>query len=170
MGSAVSFASIEYSPDDGEPVTGAYEPYLAQIEAAVSNNSTPSSIATAINSVLSSAQGIPDPDLQLVYAAASLALESTYFWYDYEMSGGWSGGGGGGGGEEPIMMEMQAYSMFGAAMQKSWWTGAGVDVIACGMGVADKKWLSGAGPTGWKILAGACALYGGGGSLIYAMT
>jgi len=45
-----------------------------------------------------------------------------------------------------------------------------VDAISCGIGMADKAWLGAGGPVGWKILAGACALYGGGGSLLYAIS
>lgn len=164
----VEMQSYVYSPEDGEPVTGAYQPYVAQIEAAVEYGGTPASIASAVDAVLASAAGIPDPDLQVVYASASLALESTYYWYDYEVNYGWGGGGGGGGGGDH---QIQAMSLFGAgAFQKSWGRGAAVDAISCGIGMADKYWLSGAGPVGWKILAGACALYGGGGSLLYAIS
>jgi uncharacterized membrane protein YgcG len=174
---ATAMQSYTYSPEDGEPVTWVYQPYVIQIEAAVQSGGSPSTIAATIDAVLASAAGIPDPDLQVVYAAASLALESTYFWYHYENSGGWGGGGGGGGGGSggggggTGGYELEPMSLFGVtAFQKSWGQGAAVDAISCGMGMADKVWLGAGGPVGWKILAGACALYGGGGSLLYAIS
>jgi len=111
---SAAMQSYTYSPEDGEPVTWAYQPYVSQIEAAVEYGGSPSSIAAAIDAVLANAAGLPDPDLQVVYASASLALESTYYWYSYEYNGGWGGGGGSGGGGTGGY-ELQPMSLFGAA-------------------------------------------------------
>jgi hypothetical protein len=158
---------LQWSPDDGEPVTGAYEPYLSAIESVINSASSPAQTVSAIDAVLASAAGIPDPDLQVVYAAASLAVESAAFWYDYEAGGGWSG-------STPLETDhaVSPMSIFTLApMQaKSWKKALEVDVVSCYIGVADKVWLSAGGPVGWKALAGACALFGGGGSLIYGIS
>jgi hypothetical protein len=99
----------------------------------------------------------------VVYATASLALESTYFWYSFERNYGWGGGGG--------HHLVEPLSLFGAAaFQKSWLTGANIDAASCLIGMTDKLWLGGGGPVGWKLLGATCALYGGGGSLLYAMS
>ena len=156
---AALLAMLQYSEEDGEPVTGAFEPYVAEIQAAVDWGYSPADIANTVNSVLSRAAGIPYPDLEVVYSSASLALESSYYWYDYESGGGFAG-------EQPLVMSLFS----GSSFMKSWKGGAVADAIGCGAGVADKWFLGGAGPIGWKVLAGACLIWGGSASLAYALT
>jgi hypothetical protein len=60
--------------------------------------------------------------------------------------------------------ERMAYSIFGGMQRSRWRVIGGADVIGCAAGVADKAWLGAGGPVGWKVLAGACAVWGIGGS------
>jgi hypothetical protein len=163
MSPAALMQQYEYSPEDGEPVTGAYEPYMSQIQAAVDNAWSSSAAYAAVDQVLASASSIPEPDLLVLYAQADLALSSVSYWYDYEYSGAMDialrdryG--------EPRMEQPYMYSIFGGMQRSRWRVIGGADVIACAAGVADKWFLTAGGPPGWKILAGACAIYGIGGS------
>ena len=155
----------QYSEEDGEPVTGAYADYLPALQSAVDNAWSSTDASNAVNSVLASASGIPYADQEVLYSAADLALSSTYYWYDYEMSGGMDAAlqeRYGGSYEQPVEQQMM-YSVFGA-MAPRWRVIGGADLMGCLAGMADKYWLSGAGPVGWKILGGACAIWGIGGS------
>ncbi|HLL81437.1 MAG TPA: hypothetical protein VK420_02255 [Longimicrobium sp.] len=162
MSPAALMQGYTYSPEDGEPVTGAYEPYMAQIQAAVDNAWSSSGAYAAVDQVLASAAGIPEPDLLVLYAQADLALASVSYWYDYEYSGAMDVALRERYGEP--MMEQRMYSIFGGMQRSRWRVIGGADVIACAAGVADKWFLTAGGPPGWKILAGACAIYGIGGS------
>ena len=161
MSPAALMQEYEYSPEDGEPVTGAYESYISQIQAAVDNAYSASDAYAAVDQVLASAAGIPEPDLQVLYAQADLALSSVSYWYDYEYSGAMDQALRERYGER---MEQQAYSIFGGMQRSRWRVIGGADVIGCAAGVADKWFLGAGGPVGWKVLAGACAIWGIGGS------
>lgn len=165
MSPAALMQDYVYSPEDGEPVTGAYEPYAPQIQAAVDNAWSASDAHAAVNQVLANAAGIPDPDLQVLYAQADLALSSVSYWYDYEYSGAMDLALEERYAERRMMDQQMMYSIFGSGMQRSRWrVVGGADVIGCAAGMADKYFLSAAGPVGWKMLAGACAIWGIGGS------
>ncbi|HEX8274627.1 MAG TPA: hypothetical protein VF615_18465 [Longimicrobiaceae bacterium] len=162
MSPAALMQDYVYSPEDGEPVTGAYESYVPQIQAAVDNAWSSSDAHAAVNQVLASASGIPDPDLQVLYAQADLALSSVSYWYDYEYSGAMD-----------LALEQRyadradrsmMYSIFSPMQRSRWRVVGGADVIGCAAGVADKWFLGAGGPVGWKVLAGACAIWGIGGS------
>ncbi len=154
----VALAALPYAPEDGEPVTGAYANYLPALETAVSSGSSASQVASNVNAVLASASGIPDPDLQVLYAAAELAISSNQYWYDFEVSGQMDEALRTRNIEQPLM-----YSMFPVQAPR-WRVIGGADVFGCAAGAADKAWLSAGGPVGWKLIAGACAIWGIGGS------
>jgi hypothetical protein len=165
MSPAALMQEYEYSPEDGEPVTGAYEPYMAQIQAAVDNAWSSDDAYAAVDQVLASAAGIPEPDLLVLYAQADLALSSVGYWYDYEYSGAMDVALRERYGERDMeYQDRLAYSIFGGMQRSRWRVIGGADVIGCAAGVADKWFLTAGGPPGWKILAGACAIYGVGGS------
>jgi hypothetical protein len=112
--------------------------------------------------MLASAAGLPDPDLQVPYAQADLALSSVSYWYDYEYSGAMN-----------LALEERyaeradramAYSIFSrhSAVTLADRRRRGRDRVRRGRG--GQWFLGGAGPVGWKVLAGACPIWGIGGS------
>lgn len=155
---ASAAVQYQYSPEDGEPVTGAYENYLPAIETAVNTASSAAQVASNVNAVLASASGIPDPDLQVLYAVAELAISSNQYWYDFEVSGEMDEALSARAVESPPM-----YSIF-FAQPPRWRVIGAADVIGCAAGAIDKAYLSAGGPVGWKLIAGACAVWGIGGS------
>lgn len=156
--SATAAVQYQYSPEDGEPVTGAYEDYLPALESAVNSAWSATQVTSNVNAVLASVSGLPDPDLQVLYAAAELAISSNQYWYEFEVSGQMDealrdrGSGG------PSM-----YTIFPVQAPR-WRVIGAADLFGCAAGAADKAWLSAGGPVGWKIIAGACAVWGIGGS------
>jgi hypothetical protein len=165
-GARARFVSLAIATD-GDPVSGAFEPYLYQIGSAVNSGSTPSAIGQGVNTVLNQAvaAGIPGADLDLVFAAASLALESVDYWYEYEQTVGW--GGGGGGGPDPTM-PADPVSTLSLAAGRSWRGAAAADYVGC-TATAVGVWAAVAGPIGWKVLAGSCGIGGAAASVLYAM-
>lgn len=119
-----------------EGSTGVYANYEPQLQAAYDYPSTPDDVASVSWAVVdqAAADGIPQPDLEVLAGLASISVSSAYDWYAYEQSGGFSGGGGGT--DDPPV-----YSVFGT-------------VAPCG------KWCK----VGWADLGGALwgALVSGG--------
>ncbi len=99
----------------------------------------------------------------MLYSQADLALSSVSYWYDYEYSGAMDVALRERYGDMEYQ-ERMAYSIFGGMQRSRWRVIGGADVIGCAAGVADKAWLGAGGPVGWKVLAGACAVWGIGGS------
>lgn len=91
-------------PEDS--VTGAFEPYLQQLEDAVdATNATPSQVTPAAENVVNAAGSIPSADLEVVAAAANFAIGSSQTWYEF----------GQGGGFDTLQMEQSIFRLQG------WW-------------------------------------------------
>jgi hypothetical protein len=150
----------EWTPADGDPATGAFERFLASIEEAVSSGRSPEQIGAAINEVVGSAAGIPEPDLQVVYGAAALALESVDYWHNYFASGGGGGSDGGPGCESGCVEPMSLFGLSRVAFV-DWGFVATRDAGGCGAAALGRWYAAAGGPVGWKVLAGFCLLGGG---------
>ena len=74
--------------DDTLVITGAYETYLPSLESAINNAGSSSAAASAIDAVIAGATDLSAGDLAVLEMTATLGTASTYYWYDFEVSGG----------------------------------------------------------------------------------
>jgi hypothetical protein len=120
-----------------EEPSGAYQDYTPALEAAWNGATTPSAVESASWAVVdqAAAANIPQADLDIVAAAASVSVSSAYDWYAYGQSGGFEGGGGGGGGEDPMSLFQGWLEKFGT-VGKCDLLGALVGAILGGIGGA----------------------------------
>ena len=83
--------------DGADGVTGAYEPYATRLQnESFAGVASPRDVATRSRAIVdqASADGIPQPDLELLAGLASIAVASAEEWYDYESVGGFGGSPG----------------------------------------------------------------------------
>jgi hypothetical protein len=116
-------------------------------------------VDTRINSVLATAEGagLSEADLNAIYGAAAVDLDSAYYWYYYDMDGGF---------DEPPPLSIFRNPFF---VKKSWLAGLATDAIGCAAAALDKIYLTST-PVGAGVVAGACGIWGGAASLGYAIS
>lgn len=75
-----------------DEVTGEFSTYLDALPSAHGGtDGTPNAVQTATDAVVASASSIPQPDLDVVAAGASVAVSSATEWQSVESSGGFDG-------------------------------------------------------------------------------
>jgi len=89
-----------------EVASGAYADYGPQLELAYDLAQTPDDVAVRTWTVVdqAAADGLPQPDLEVLAGLASISVSSAYDWYAYEQSGGFAGDPGGAGDDDEPML------------------------------------------------------------------